>query len=156
MSAAHNAAVKRHQLARKQRVRNYEKIIATLAIRPLEVREMAELVHVEHSTARKYYLAMLRAGVIQLMSVKNGVKHYSPSYVRAGNDETVERFIAFVTACETTDQELGHQPRRIVQGEIGALGTRVIVKKKAEQQGMERHWLDVCLFGEKGMAREVT
>ncbi len=137
----------RSTIARTQRIANYKTLLAALAIRPLEVKEMAELIHVEHTTARKYYLAMLRKGVIQRAGDKSGEQRNTMAYIRAGDDATVESFLAFIAACQTTDNELGRASRTL-GNDVGALAKRVVVEVKAEQKGMRRHWLDLALFGD--------
>lgn len=146
MSPLQKNAVERSVKARKQRVANYKALLREISLRAMDIAEMAELINVEWPTVHKYYLAMLRFGVIQRAGRKVGEKANRTEYIRAGDIAKERRFITFIESCETCEDELGH-PRRRAE-EIAALAVRTIVVTEARQIGAKRDDLVAALFGQ--------
>ena len=145
MSPARETNQERSVKYRKQRIANYRRILEAMIERPLEVRDMADICFIDSVTARYYALSMKRFGVIQRTNRKNGIKHNTTAYIRAGDVAKHERFLAFIAACETVEDELG-KPRRHAE-EISVLASRTIIKTKAVQIGAKRDPLVSFLFG---------
>lgn len=145
MSAAPLTNQERTAKYRKLRVENYRKILLKMESGAMEVVDIADLLFIETNTARYYALAMKRFGVIQRTNRKHGYKCNTTAYIRSGDDAKTQRFLKFIAACETIEDELG-KPRRKAE-EISILSSRTVINTVAVQTGAKRDPLVAFLFG---------
>lgn len=138
-------AAERFAGQRAVRLANYRKIIAALAAGALNVEALGLVISARSSTARRYVMAMQQNGLVQCLVERQGTNKNCAAYRLVATPEQVKQFMKFISACETVEDEIGQNRRRMEA--IASFGRRVVSVTPAKQVGMVRHWMDVALFG---------
>lgn len=138
-------AAERFAGQRAARLANYRKIIAALTNGAQSVEALGIVIGARSSTARRYIMAMQQNGLVQHLTEKQGSHKNCTVYCFIATPEQVKQFMKFISACETVEDEIGQNRRRMEA--IASFGKRVVSVTPAQQVGMVRDSLVAALFG---------
>lgn len=133
-------------VARSERIANYKTLMSAIRIEPMGIKSMGDVLGVSSDTGRKYYLAMLRFGVIHPAHAKPGDRKRIVRFAVTDDQDKITQFLEFVEDCESVTDELNQE---LCTAEVnGTVSARTVTMSPATQRGMFRDPLVSALFGE--------